>query len=87
MTEFEIKVKNHSVLKAWESLEDSLPEAMKKCKEFLQQNPEDRIKSGGKLKKLKGIMQYDITDNARIHYTVDARNSIVTSNISADILN
>jgi len=62
-------------------LETEIPEATHRCKLFLEKTPEDRLKSGGKLKKLKGrfkdILQYDITDEARVWYEVDRKQRLV----------
>jgi len=81
MTKYQIKFKNSSVEAAWYSLENDIPEPMERCKQFIQENPEDRIKSGGKLKKLKGklngILQYDITYRTRIHYKVGPGEHVV----------
>jgi len=78
--DYRIEIKRR-LLKKWQSLEDETPEAMQKCKEFLVKTPEDRLRSGGKLKKLKGkhtgILQYDITDEARVWYIVDRKQRIV----------
>jgi len=58
-----------------------MPEAIERCKKFLKESPANRLKSGGKLKKLrgrfKGILQYDITDEARVWYRVDRKNRVV----------
>lgn len=76
MAKFDIRAKNKSVVKNWHLLNKEIPEQMQRLKQFLQENPEDRLLARGKLKKLKGklkgILQYDITDNYRIHYTVDS---------------
>jgi mRNA-degrading endonuclease RelE of RelBE toxin-antitoxin system len=81
MSVYRIRIKNSSVEKGWYALEENYPEAMGRCKTFLQNSPLDRLKSGGKLKKLKGklsgILQYDITDSLRVRYTVDNRERIV----------
>jgi mRNA-degrading endonuclease RelE of RelBE toxin-antitoxin system len=81
MSKYQIKFKNSSVETSWYSMESTHSEQMKRCKQYLQENPEDRLKSGGKLKKLKGkwqgILQYDITRRVRIHYFVDAKECIV----------
>ena len=81
MSAYRIRVKNSSVEKRWYALNENYPEAMERCKTFLQNTPLDRLKSGGKLKKLKGklsgILQYDITDSLRVRYTVDNRERIV----------
>jgi len=55
---------------------------MKECKNFLRNNPEDRTKAIGKLKKLKGSrkgqLQYDVTkDEYRVWYKVKKENSTV----------
>ena len=58
-----------------------MAEVMERCRGFLEEAPEDRLRSGGKLKKLKGkvdgILQYDITDKARVRYWVDRVKRIV----------
>ena len=81
MKKYQIKFKNSSVEGSWYSLASDMPEPMERCKQFLQENPEDRLKSGGKLKKLKGklsgVLQYDITGKARIQYWVDRVQRIV----------
>lgn len=81
MIRYEIKAKSNSVAKDWYALEKNLPEAMERCKNFLQESPLDRLKSGGRLKKLqgklKGILQYDITDSYRVQYTVDSNDHVV----------
>ncbi len=76
MTEkYSIRLRNNRQKKNWKSLERDIPDAMESCQRFLIESPEDRLKSGGKLKKLKGrfegILQYDITDEARVRYRVD----------------
>jgi len=62
----------------WEALEKEVPAAIERCKNFLKESPTNRLKSRGKLKKLKGgfkgILQYDITDEARVWYRVDPKN-------------
>lgn len=67
--------------KNWKVLEKEVPSAIEKCKKFLTESPENRPKSGGKLKKLKGrfkgILQYDITDEARVWYRVNRKQRIV----------
>lgn len=81
MKEYQIKFKNSSVEDAWYSLVNDIPEPMERCKQFLQENPADRLKSGGKSKKLKGklegILQYDITHKTRSHYKVGSREHII----------
>jgi Txe/YoeB family toxin of Txe-Axe toxin-antitoxin module len=81
MKKYQIKFKNSSVEGSWYSLVNDISKPMERCKQFLQENPEDRLKSGGKLKKLqgkwKGILQYDITHKARVHYKVGSGEHIV----------
>ena len=78
--EYQIQL-NNRLQENWEALEEELPGAMERCKKFLKENPEDRLKSSGKLKKLKGklkgILQYDITNEARAWYKVDRKQRIV----------
>lgn len=78
--DFRISIKR-KWLKKWRLFETELPEAMHRCRIFLEKNPEDRLKSEGKLKKLKGdlkgILQYDITDEARVWYEVDRKQHLV----------
>ncbi|MDP2918772.1 MAG: hypothetical protein Q8O43_00935 [Dehalococcoidia bacterium] len=78
---FVIKLRNKRVKKNWELSEREIPEAMASCKKFLLVSPEDRLKSGGKLKKLKGrfhgFLQYDITGEARVWYRVDNQERVV----------
>jgi hypothetical protein len=53
-------------MRQWNSVNVHIPDALQRCQGFLINSPEDRIKSGGKLKKLKGkftgLLQFDITD-------------------------
>ena len=81
MSKYSIMVKNGQMEKKWYTLVENYPEAMKRCKTFLQNSPMDRLQSGGKLKKLKGklsgILQYDITDSLRVRYMVDNRKHVV----------
>lgn len=81
MAKYQIKLKNNTQLKSWHTLEENIPEAMNDCKSFLEESPLDRPKSQGKLKKLKGklngFLQYDITNSARVQYTVDNTAHIV----------
>ncbi len=81
MIKYQIKFKNSSVEVSWYSMESSHPEPMERCKQFLQENPEDRLKSGGRLKKLRGnvegLLQYDVTYKARVRYTVESGDHIV----------
>jgi Txe/YoeB family toxin of Txe-Axe toxin-antitoxin module len=48
---------------------------MERLSEFLKESPEDRTRSRGKLKKLRGdqrgYLQFDITDKHRCWYWVD----------------
>jgi mRNA-degrading endonuclease RelE of RelBE toxin-antitoxin system len=68
-------------LKIWHAFESEMPEAIGRCRQFLINSPEDRLKSGGRLKKLKGelagILQYDLTGEARVWYTVDKKTRTV----------
>ena len=81
MSRYQIKLRTNSADKGWYSLCEDIPEAMERCRDFLEETPEDRLRSGGKLKKLKGklsgILQYDITDRARVQYWVDRAERIV----------
>ena len=59
-----------------------IPGQSRGSEEFLRNNPEDRSKAAGLLKKLKGrykgILQYDITKNdARVWYRVDRKENLV----------
>jgi len=54
MKKYQIKFKNSSVEGSWYSLVNDIFKPMERCKQFLQENPEDRLKSGGKLKNCKG---------------------------------
>ena len=80
METYKIKCSN-SVSRDWYKVEEDLPDAMERCKKFLQTSPSDRLKSGGRLKKLKGkqngILQYDIDDSHRVWYVVDKKERIV----------
>ena len=77
MKKYQILLKNKTVEKDWYALEATIPDAMERCKSFLQDTPLDRLKSNGKLKKLRGkldgILQYDISDSARVQYLVDSK--------------
>ena len=68
-------------LNTWRAFEAEIPESMGRCRRFLINSPEDRLRSGAKLKKLKGelagILQYDITGEARVWYIVDKRSRTV----------
>ncbi len=77
-TNYIIVFQNGRVEQDWSALEKELPERVANCKEFLCNNPEDRRKAIGILKKMKGrykgILQYDITKNdARVWYVVDKK--------------
>jgi len=78
---YQIRLRNSPARKNWEQLEHDIPEAMERCKAFLRETPGDRLKARGKLKKLrgklKGILQYDITDEARVHYRIDQKARVV----------
>lgn len=79
---YEILLESNRIKKDWESLKEQFPERMEDCINFLENNPEDRRKAIGILKKLKppykGILQYDITkDDYRVWYRVDRRNNAV----------
>ena len=67
--------------KGWRTLEENIPEAVEKCRQFMISTPLDRIASGGKLKKMKGklgkFLQYDVTGSARVQYWVDQANHVV----------
>jgi mRNA-degrading endonuclease RelE of RelBE toxin-antitoxin system len=81
MPEYRILYKNHSVEQSWHYFQDQMPEKMGEIKKFLKENPNDRSKAPGKLKKLKGklkrFLQYDITDSDRIWYEVDSNKKAV----------
>lgn len=80
METYEIKCTT-SVAKEWRKLQDKLPDAMERCKKFLQGSPLNRLESGGRLKKLKGkqqgVLQYDINDSYRVWYEVDNKKHLV----------
>jgi mRNA-degrading endonuclease RelE of RelBE toxin-antitoxin system len=80
MASYEIKA-SKSVAKDWAKLEKNLPGGLGDCKKFLQENPLNRLKSNGKLKKLKGsrdgTLQYDIDEGNRVWYKVDNKQHIV----------
>ena len=71
------------IRKDWDALGRAFPERIAEFKAFLKANPTDRNKAVGRLKKLqgdhlKGILQYDITqDDARVWYRVDKRERTV----------
>lgn len=72
---------NERLQEKWEVLEREVPAAIERCKNFLKESPANRLRSRGKLKKLKGrfkgILQYDITDEVRVWYRVDRKRRIV----------
>ena len=76
MPEYKINLDKHRAKKQWDTYVNNFPDKMEEVKKFLQDNPEDRLKSGGKLKKLKGklkgVFQLDINDSDRVWYTVDS---------------
>ena len=81
-TKYKIVLESNRIRKDWEALEQAFPERMRGCKDFLRNNPEDRTKAVGILKKLKppykGILQYDITkDDYRVWYRVNRKDHIV----------
>ncbi|MFC1869895.1 type II toxin-antitoxin system RelE/ParE family toxin [Chloroflexota bacterium] len=81
-TRYDIDFQNGRVERDWLALEKEFPERVAECKEFLENNPEDRRKALGILKKLqgrfKGTLQYDITkDDARVWYRVDRKEKLV----------
>jgi len=79
---YEIQFASNRILRDWSTLKEKSPDRMKVCENFLINNPEDRSKAIGILKKLKGpykgILQYDITkDDYRVWYRIDRNNRIV----------
>jgi mRNA-degrading endonuclease RelE of RelBE toxin-antitoxin system len=79
---YKIVLESNRIQKDWDALEQEFSDRMKDCKEFLRNNPEDRTKAMGILKKLKGpfkgIIQYDITkDDARVWYRVNRKERTV----------
>jgi mRNA-degrading endonuclease RelE of RelBE toxin-antitoxin system len=78
---YTITLNNKAALKGWKTLEESSPEALAKCRHFLVYTPLDIFSPGGKVKKLngswKGLLQYDVTDSARVHYWVNQNKLIV----------
>jgi len=79
---YDIDFENGRVEKDWFALKGEFPERVSDCEEFLRNNPEDRRKAIGILKKLKGRhkgkLQYDITKNdARVWYFVDRKERMV----------
>jgi len=62
---YRIVLESNRIQKDWDALEQEFPDRMATCKNFLKNNPEDRTKAVGILKKLQppynGILQYDIT--------------------------
>jgi len=80
MKDYRIVIKRR-LKKKWDALKKEAPEAVERTERFLKATPEDRLKAGGKLKKLKGrlkgILQYDITDAARVWYKVDRKERVI----------
>lgn len=79
---YDIDFQSGRIEKDWVALEKEFPERVAECKDFLINNPEDRNKAIGILKKLKGrhkgTLQYDITkDDARVWYRVDREEKLV----------
>lgn len=79
---YKIVLESKRIQKDWDAMEQEFPDRMKDCKEFLRNNPEDRTKAIGILKKLKGaykgILQYDITkDEYRVWYRVNKKENTV----------
>lgn len=81
---YEIVLESNRIRKDWDAILQEFPEKMRDCIEFLKNNPEDRNKAVGLLKKLKGnfqnkrLLQYDISkDDARVIYRVDRKNKLV----------
>lgn len=78
---YQIKLRRNAAEKGWKTLEENYPEAMDRCRKFLEFSPLDRLASNGKLKKLHGeltgLLQYDVTDSARVWFTVDRKKRIV----------
>jgi mRNA-degrading endonuclease RelE of RelBE toxin-antitoxin system len=79
---YEIIFASNRIKKDWDALERKFPERVEVCQSFLENNPEDRTKALGILKKLRppyrGILQYDITkDEYRVWYRVDRANKSV----------
>ena len=79
---YEIVFENGKVAQAWQQIKTEFPDRVADCVKFLQNNPEDRRKEVGILKKLKGkykgILQYDITKNdARVWYRVNRKEKLV----------
>lgn len=79
--EYEIDLEKNSAAHGWRQLEERLPAAMKRCRNFLTKNPTDTINSRGKAKKLKGTLkwlyEYDVTDGDRVWYWVNKEQRIV----------
>jgi mRNA-degrading endonuclease RelE of RelBE toxin-antitoxin system len=80
---YTIKFQNTRIYEGWLQLSNEFPDQVNTYLEFLKNNPEDRLKAVGLLKKLKGkykgILQYDITKkDARVWYVVDKKHRFVT---------
>lgn len=79
---YEIVLESNRIKKDWLALKELFPERMDECEHFLTNNPEDRSKVIGILKKLrgrhKGTLQYDITkDDYRVWYWVNKKDNTV----------
>ena len=79
---YSIVFQNGRIEQDWITLENEFPDRVADCEEFLTNNPEDRRKAVGILKKLqgrhKGKLQYDITkDDARVWCFVDRKERLV----------
>jgi hypothetical protein len=74
MPQYQIFFKNRNVEKCWRSYEAQMTDKMADIRKFLEENPKDRSKAPGKLKKLRGrlkqLLQYDLTASDRIWYEV-----------------
>ena len=72
---YTVYLEKNSVVKGWRSLDEQYPEALKRCRAFLENSPADTVKSAGKAKRLKGdlkwLYQFDVTDSHRVRYWVD----------------
>jgi len=78
---YQIRLEKSSAERGWHSLEEEFPAAMERCRQFLEEMPTNFLMSHGKAKRLKGklkwLLQYDVTDSARIRYRVDKNDRIV----------
>ncbi len=81
-SKYNVVFENSRIEQDWLALKNEYPDRVEDCVEFLINNPEDRMKTIGILKKLqgrlKGILQYDITkDDARVWYCVNRKEKLV----------